>query len=179
MIKASLASAFASVLLIGISNTASAVCLDDIAASKPDDILVDKLNGTIHDISTGLMWKQCTEGHVFSENGECTGPAVSFSLKDAEQWVKDVNAGDQGENMGHTDWRLPTLVELGGIVEQRCTNPAVNWNRFADTFSVSYWTATPYEPKPKDAWAVNFSTGEPLHRDRRFKQKLRLVRTQN
>ena len=160
------------------AGTVSAICSTGIAASTPNTQLIDNGDGTIVDQKTGLMWKSCTEGHVLKDDSTiCAGPAKSFNLEEAKQWVAQVNAGRQSENMDYDDWRLPTLEELASIVEQRCTDPAINPDRFVDTFSASYWTSSTYTSKAKHSWVINFSNGEPIHRDYRFKHKVRLVRT--
>lgn len=43
---------------------AQAACWAEIPKSTPDTQLIDNLNSTVSDNSTGLMWKQCSEGQT-------------------------------------------------------------------------------------------------------------------
>ena len=40
---------------------AEQVCRDDILATAPDSRFQDNGNGTVTDLATGLIWKQCAE----------------------------------------------------------------------------------------------------------------------
>jgi hypothetical protein len=63
----------------------------------------------------------------------------------------------------HCDWRLPSIVELQGIVDPTapgcgsgspCIDPT-----FGPTQSDVYWSATTIALHPTDAWYVNFDGG--------------------
>jgi len=63
----------------------------------------------------------------------------------------------------HCDWRLPSIVELEGIVDLSapgcghgapCIDPT-----FDPTQANYYWSATTYADYSPSAWYVSFSTG--------------------
>jgi hypothetical protein len=60
---------------------------------------------------------------------------------------------------GHCDWRLPTRIELGTLVDYtKSAGPMID-----TTFQSSangFWTASPVAASPStNAWLVNFSVG--------------------
>jgi len=56
-------------------------------------------------------------------------------------------------------WRLPTVQELLALVDYTRCDPAIDIERFPDTKSGAYWTATPCSWAPRAAWIVNFNGG--------------------
>ncbi len=61
---------------------------------------------------------------------------------------------------GHTDWRLPTRIELLTLVDDTRYEPAIDTERFPNTPSTWFWTSTPRASAPSGfAWIVNFSYG--------------------
>src|SRR5262249_25683678 len=58
----------------------------------------------------------------------------------------------------HCDWRLPSIVELTGIVDQlSCdTGACIDQTAFGPTAAYQYWSATTDAPFPKQAWYVDF-----------------------
>ncbi len=59
---------------------------------------------------------------------------------------------------GYDDWRLPTSVELEGIVEHGNTSPSIS-TVFENTSSNGYWSSSTYEGFKDFAWFVYFSSG--------------------
>ena len=68
---------------------------------------------------------------------------------------------------GHCDWRLPSIVELQGIVDATqgvcaggsgaCIDPA-----FGPTTATLYWSATSDSGTPDSAWIGVFYEGGPV-----------------
>jgi len=58
----------------------------------------------------------------------------------------------------HEDWRLPTSVELEGIVNYGARNPAID-STFNNTASSFYWSSTSIVGNEHNAWIVNFNDG--------------------
>ena len=51
------------IVLLGVANVAqSQTCDPDKPITRPDSRYTDNGNGTVTDLVTGLMWKQCSEG---------------------------------------------------------------------------------------------------------------------
>jgi len=141
------------------SGEAMAVCQTaSITASTPTSRFTDNGNGTVTDIKTGLMWKQCSEG--LSGTGGCaTGAATLYNTWQAAlQQAKTLNAG--GGFVGFTDWRLPNKKELNSIVESQCVTPSINAVIFPATVSNLYWSASPYATSlATNVWSVDFFNG--------------------
>lgn len=99
-------------------------CNPNIPASTPDSQLVDNGNGTITDLKTGLMWKQCPEGR---SGADCD---LTMERRDF-RWeeVFDYVAGSEGF-AGYGDWRVPNVKELASLVEFQCSGPSINTHRF-------------------------------------------------
>jgi hypothetical protein len=102
----------------------------------------------VRDSVTGLEWQ-----------------AVAFdkkmTWKEAEKACRDLRLG------GHSDWRLPTRVELLTLVDDTRFNPAIDTDAFPNTPSDWFWTSTPYAPNPTDyAWVVDFGGGGSLNVNR-------------
>ena len=62
---------------------------------------------------------------------------------------------------GREGWRLPTMEELLSIVDETQSCPTIDPIAFPDTPKGTFWTASPCEDDPNQAWVVDFSIGEP------------------
>jgi hypothetical protein len=109
-------------------------------ASAVIDSFKDNGNGTVTDISTGLMWQQNTPD-VMKNWDQALADCESLSLSD------------------YLDWRLPTIMELRSLVEYSIHDPAINTTFFPDTVSSFYWSSTTYPHDRDYAWGLNFSIG--------------------
>ena len=72
------------------------------------DPYIDHCNGTITDTKTGLMWKKCTEG--------LTGIDCKQGKLEKYKWQAAKDHAKQVVFANHSDWRLPTRMELHGLV---------------------------------------------------------------
>lgn len=96
---------------------------------------------TVTDNVTGLVWQR-----RFSSPYYYTWPnAVTF--------CKDLTLE------GHSDWRLPTLVELGSILAFEYFNPAVNNVTYPSTANESYWSSTASLVEQNHRWVIGFGSG--------------------
>ncbi len=123
-----------------LSSPSMATCVGFENTSIPEStpltnhtILVD---GTLIAPATNLMWKRCREGRSLV-NGVCEGDLIAYS------WVDALNAANDADFAGHTDWRLPNPKELLSIFEDRCSFPPFNFDLFPIYDAFSAWTATP------------------------------------
>ncbi len=135
------------------------VCQVAIPASAPDSRYQVNGNGTVTDLQTGLMWKQCAEG--LSGTSCSTGTVKTFLWQQALQRPSVINT--QGGFAGHTDWRLPNVKELESLREISCDAPAVNITVFPNTkLSIFVWSSSPYgsiSNASNISWYVEFING--------------------
>ncbi len=128
---------------------------------------VDNGDGTVTDNQTGLMWEKKVAGsgclHCMDDD---------YVWVDAmSDWISEVNGhiddpDTQAGLGGHTDWRLPTSVELQTIVDlsqgfcggapfgDPCIDPI-----FGPTASSPVWSSSTTSSDPNNAWEVNFIDG--------------------
>jgi Protein of unknown function (DUF1566) len=104
----------------------------------------------ITDSKTGLIWKRCPEGMVWSVN-TCTGTAATYTH---EQALARATA-----QAGAAGWRLPNVKELSSIVDASRISPAIDTAAFPATPSYYFWTSSPYAGYSSFAWSVNFGYG--------------------
>lgn len=95
---------------------------------------------TVSDGITGLEWQQV------SDSG-------SIEWKDALAHCEDLDFA------GHSDWRLPGVVELSTIVDDKKTEPpAINTVYFAGFDpGAGYWTSTTSRSTSSAAYALYFN----------------------
>ncbi len=133
----------------------------------PDDRYTVQGNGTVTDLRTGLMWKQCSEGQT---GATCTGTVTRMT------WTDALNAGADSVFAGFSDWRLPNVKELSSLVETGCHSPAINEARFPNTWTEYYWTSSSSAENSSNALYVRFIYGYVLHLPKSYDYGVRLVR---
>jgi hypothetical protein len=151
---------------------AALACTGDIPPQNPNDIYVLHDDGTATDTRTGLMWKRCSEGQTLTASN-CTGAAGQFT------WSAALAAAQASTYAGYTDWRLPSVKELGSLVETCRANPSINTHVFPNTPltpNPSFWTASPAAGADGSAWFMGFDLGYALRSLRGGQTKARLVR---
>ena len=116
----------------------------------PDSRYTVHGDGTVTDLRTGLVWKQCSEGQT---GAACTGAVSTMT------WANALNAAENNVFAGFGDWRLPNAKELGSLVETGCYNPVINAARFPNTLTAGYWTSSSYVDNASFAWVVYFYNG--------------------
>jgi len=105
---------------------------------------VDQGDGTVADVTTGLMWQQ-------------TVPSNPVTQDEADAYCANLSLA------GHTDWRLPTKIELMSIVDFGRTAPAINLTFFPNTpskffvsvsWNIFFQDGTTYISNPTDLYYV-------------------------
>ena len=101
----------------------------------------DNKDGTVTDNVTGLMWEQQSGTNMSGSNAGTYCTALSVGK--------------------HTDWRLPSVMELISIVNYgiQSTGPMINSTYFLNTAASPYWSSTPDAGNTGNAWSLNFSAG--------------------
>ena len=125
-------------------------------------------NGTITDMSTGLVWEKKTAANQFD----------AYLWDEAFEYVAGLNALRFG---GYDDWRLPNLRELASLIDYGTFNPAVapeldDCDHGSCTVAGSYWSSTSAVSAPFLAWRVNFYDGAHLVGGKNFTIRVRAVR---
>ncbi|MBK5963822.1 hypothetical protein CCR95_06915 [Thiocystis minor] len=143
-------------------------CLDDLPVMRPDSRFVANRDGTVIDRTTGLMWKQCTEG--LSGVGCVVGDALPF------KWKWAVRQGRDAVFAGYSDWRLPDQTELSSLLQRRCYGLDIDAVNFPNTPPDRFWSSTPSSYYPGSAWTLHFGHGAVDYGTRRDSAYVRLVR---
>lgn len=99
----------------------------------------DNDDGTVASSCCGLEWQQS------SAPGQ-------YTWAEAQSYCAGLELAGQG-------WRLPTRAELGSLVDERVTMPAIDHELFLDTPPQTYWTSSRYCCAPDSAWVVVFNYG--------------------
>jgi hypothetical protein len=112
-------------------------------------------DGTVTDLSTGLIWQQ------------------SDVKKD---WEEANSYCDELDYANRQDWRLPSYEELQAIVDNTKSNVMIDILAFPGTKPSLYWSATEYESYYIMAYAVDFINGNLLSEEKAFANFVRCVR---
>ncbi len=121
----------------------------------------DQLNGTVKDMTTGLVWlKDAGWGgqYAFWVN---TMNGVNAQDRAAQLWDGSPYEGTAGLSDGSVEgeWRLPTKTELAGITVGDEYIRSSSMYFFTGVQSYSYWSGTSYVSYPLLAWCVDMHTG--------------------
>jgi hypothetical protein len=137
-------------------------------------------DGTVTDYDTGLQWEQkdaldgtpnpadphdADNTYQWSASGTAPdGAAFTGFLASLNDCVSDETTFEEGFAV-HCDWRLPTSVELAGIVDlsapgcSALTGPCMDQTVFGPTVANDYWSAATFAFDPNQAVAVFFKNG--------------------
>jgi hypothetical protein len=175
--------------------TAVRSSLDQCAFSGPR--FFDNRDGTVRDQKTGLMWekKSAFDGDPNPSDPHDadnlyawshTGSAPDGTL--FTEFLFGLNGGTSADGLatggcfaGHCDWRLPTIEETAGVLEELgtcvgavgpCTDPTLG-----PTQADGYWSATTFDRLATKAWFVDFSSGRLAERGKDLPFFARAVRS--
>lgn len=153
------------------SGTVFAACDENIAESTPSSRFVIN-EDEVYDQITKLTWKRCSAGTSWKSGTGCIGTVKLMRLDEAKQYAQKAGAG----------WRIPTIEELYGIVEQKCINPTINSKVFPAVKDYGegapYWSATTVEEIPSLIYFVDFLNGAVDGHTKSFPLAVRLVRNE-
>jgi len=107
---------------------------------------------TVTDNVTGLMWQRCSAG--------LSGTHCSEGWLWRYYWFDAVTYCEGLSLAGYTDWGLPSVYELQGIVHYGQSSPAVDSTAFPDDISTWFWSSSAYARVESYAWAVLFWNGQ-------------------
>lgn len=117
-------------------------------------------SGGLRDANYTYSWYNPDNSTNGGNAGTQNGGTCQGSDCDTAAFVNAVNS--QGL-CGASDWRLPTVKELMGIVHNGRANPAIDLDYFPNfpitTPFDSYWTSVRNAPNAGNSWMVMFSYG--------------------
>jgi hypothetical protein len=97
----------------------------------------DNGDGTVTDNVTKLMWEQAAS-------------TSTYSWTDAAIYCSSRAAG------GHSDWRVPSMIELVSLLDLTRSAPTINPTYFPNTPPVRFWSASG-DGSIYAGWLVDFS----------------------
>ena len=113
----------------------------DVTAGAPNlASYTDNGDGTVTDNVTGLMWQQAV-------------PTTTYTWANAVAFCPTLTLA------GHSDWRLPSGIELVSIVDMGNSSPHINGTYFPPTPANYFWSSSPLAGSSSDAWLVDFNFG--------------------
>ena len=109
---------------------------------------MDNGDGTVTDACTGLMWQKNPVDA--NENG-------SLDADDQLPWQDALKYCEGLDLAGHSDWRLPNVRELQGIINYGSVFPSID-SVFSPVTDL-YWSSSTFLYSPGYAWVVGFQGG--------------------
>lgn len=116
-----------------------------------------KLNdGGLHDRDNTYSWYNPDDSSNGGQAGIQNGGQCIGSACDTAAFVQIVN---QQGLCGAKDWRMPTEMELLGIVHNGENNPSIDTGYFPNTVPKQFWSSTPYVRDSAAALGIEFYSG--------------------
>ena len=164
-------------LAIGLFQLGSVWAYECDTHARPYSTPIERFDinhdGTLTDIQTGLTWMRCALGQQW--NGKtCVGNAESYSGQNAIAQATHIN--NSGGFAAHTDWRVPRLPELAGLIERQCADPRINLILFPNTPAVNFWSSSPKKGSPALGYALSFGAKGVSTINQNERSLVRLVR---
>ncbi|CCQ11091.1 putative Fimh-like protein [Pseudoalteromonas luteoviolacea B = ATCC 29581] len=154
------------------SNCFAQTCFaNQIASTTSSDNFVINSNGTVSDLTTGLMWQTCSYGQSYDNANE-----ICINASAPIKWEQALLIAINNRFAGLDDWRVPNIKELASIIEHQCVEPSINKTVFFGTVNDNYWTSTTDMIRPDHAWVYQFSDGKNNLKAKNSDLFLRLVR---
>lgn len=136
----------------------------------------------VRDNHTGLVWEVKTDDDgIHDANtsyrwGGVTALGAGYGTY-YDDWDVLVDGSNAEALCGFSDWRVPTVRELEGIVSRDRVNPAIDTGYFLNTRSSYFWSSSPDARDSGYAWIVYFGGGLSDTVSRSYFRPVRLVRS--
>lgn len=129
-------------------------------------------DGIVLHKSSGLTWSRCVVGQTW-DGVSCNDNSSRHT------WSEALAIANNSQLAGYDDWRLASFEELLTIIEDNCSEPAINLTVFPNTYGSFYWSSTIDINNSREIWVVNFKNSVQVHDStfpNHFRTLLRLVR---
>lgn len=124
-----------------------------MAVARPSGVYQADSDGSIEDKSTGLVWQPCLVGQTWTGTS-CTGSASLFVFG-------ATGAAASGDRFaGHSDWRVPTMVELLTLFDATRSKPALNTAVFKSAVTGNLWSGTVNAGDATEGWYLSLDYGD-------------------
>ncbi|MEE1673905.1 DUF1566 domain-containing protein [Agarivorans aestuarii] len=111
-------------------------------------------DGGLQDSTHSYTWYNSdTDTNGGGLGAQSGGVCADLTNCNMEEYQAAINAE---QLCGLTTWRMPTYIELFGILELGQANPAIDTAYFPNTQGALYWTSTPNSFNPSWALSVTF-----------------------
>ena len=136
----------------------------------------------VSDALTNLMWQDdaavatvkkqwlTTANYNICDTNESSPACYDTSGDTATTYCTNLSLG------GYTDWRLPAVAELEGIVDYGKVNPAIDTNYFNNVSSINYSSSSTYVYNKDHIWIVTSNDGATKNFAKYYKGYVRCVR---
>jgi hypothetical protein len=118
---------------------------------------IDNGDGTVTDLSTGLMWQKDT-------------------APDTYKWQQALSHCETLTLADYDDWRLPNRNELQSLVDYSQYDPSIDTIFFPNTVSSAYWSSTADAGFPYYAWYFVLKGGTSYNLEKTDGKNVRAVR---
>lgn len=145
-------------------------CVRDNVTGLVWEIKTD--DGGLHDKDNTYSWYQPDDSKNGGDAGAQNGGGCSGSACDTYNYVNAVNA--QGW-CGAGDWRMPSRMELVGLVHYG-RYPSIDSDYFPDEAGSNVWSGSPYAGDSYYAWLVYFDASFADYGGKDDGRHVRLVR---
>ncbi len=126
----------------------------------------DGAGNVVNDAWTGLQWRRCEEGRVWSGSA-CTG--TSGTVYTHEQALAHARS--------QSGWRLPNIKELSSLADLSVSSgPRIHATAFPGASGTTTWSSSPSVENPSLAWAFWLASGDVYSTPRSYFYAVRLVR---
>lgn len=134
----------------------------------------------VRDNHTGLVWEVKTDdGGIHDKDNTYRWGGLgadSFGSTFYNDWNSLVNGANSEQLCGFSDWRVPYVNELIGILSIDRTAPNIDESYFPNTPSGPFWASSAHAYGQQYAWTVYFDSGASGLGGRDSFRSVRLVR---
>lgn len=145
----------------------------------------------VYDAVSGLVWEVKNPSDGAADYASPNDADNAYTWYDADPIANGGNAGTAGDGTdttdfiealnaanygGYSDWRMPTVQELGTLTDYGYAAPAVDPAYFPHTTAFGYWSSTVSASDANLAFTLSYQTGQNAAVDKTTAAPARAVR---